>query len=421
MRIEPAPERQILRTVISHREPPGPVPSPTVVTTPHTTERTAPVAYHGRRIDELITEGSGRIRVWDGMSLSPDQFVQPTSRTEVFANAAQHLDLSEDDPQVHQTVEEHYVSVSPDHMVARARLRPEKLVEFQRTNHPRRLAYPADARTRIVAHLTEHPGWVASQFSAAALLGITDFSDGLDASVLNRRGRKPAGSPLEPNQRRFHTFCQPWTLHVGERELKVTPPMLTLAHCLRSVLTGDDVWQIGAELKQRAHTLRAVQVVDRFRREFGLDEEHVAEALRGLVNHRVLRRILALSSPGMDSPPETVLRLAVTQAVEDLGITFVAQVPVYTDGTVGTPGSERGKGSLFTVIDLASLPAKVALFYDGEHHLERSQRDKDARILAWLTAQGWLVFRVSAGMLRKTKQLQADFAGAIAMRLPNAA
>lgn len=420
MRAKPAPRRQILRTDFSHREPPGPAPSPTVVTTPHKRKDTS-VAYHGKRIDELIAEGNGRTKVWDGMTLSLEGNLLPLRRTEVLANAAAHLGLPETDPRVPQKVEEHYVAVSPNHMVARVRLRSEKLVEFQRTSHPRRWAYPADARTRVVAQLSENPGWVASQFSAAALLGITDFSDGLDTSVLNRRGRKPAGSPLDPNQRRLHTFCQPWTLHLRERELKATPPMLTLAHCLRSVLAGDDVWQIGAELKQRARTLRAVQVVDRFRREFGLDEEHIAEGLRGLVNHRVLRRLLALSSPGMDSPPETLLRLAVTQAVADLGITFVAQVPVHTDGTLGEPGSEGVKGKLLTVIDLASLAAKVALFYDGEHHLERSQRDKDARILAWLTAQGWLVFRVSAGMLKKTKQLQADISGAIAVRLSNAA
>ena len=56
---------------------------------------------------------------------------------------------------------------------------------------------------------------------------------------------------------------------------------------------------------------------------------------------------------------------------------------------------------LVTTFDLALADLKIALMYDGEHHLSRGQRDKDFRIGLECQLQGWTVVRVSAGTLEQ--------------------
>lgn len=52
-------------------------------------------------------------------------------------------------------------------------------------------------------------------------------------------------------------------------------------------------------------------------------------------------------------------------------------------------------------IDFLQLLAQgaVGIFYDGEHHLRRSQRDYDSQVWAILNQMGWRVLRVTNGML----------------------
>jgi hypothetical protein len=44
--------------------------------------------------------------------------------------------------------------------------------------------------------------------------------------------------------------------------------------------------------------------------------------------------------------------------------------------------------ALLTVVDLADTGRRMALYYDGEHHLGRTQRDTDSLITAQLAAWG---------------------------------
>lgn len=69
---------------------------------------------------------------------------------------------------------------------------------------------------------------------------------------------------------------------------------------------------------------------------------------------------------------------------------------------MGAPGERRRDRTLLTIFDCADRRLQVGLMYDGEHHLQRSQRDKDAEITADLVALGWVMLRTSAGMLRRT-------------------
>ena len=103
-------------------------------------------------------------------------------------------------------------------------------------------------------------------------------------------------------------------------------------------------------------------------------------------------RVLGYTDVGAESPPETVLRLA----VGDLAPGLHSQVPVFRDD-----------GTLLTTSDLAWEDRGLHLFYDGVHHLRRAQRDHDSRVLAVLQRDGGRVLRVTAGDLRDVRAVAA--------------
>lgn len=337
--------------------------------------------YQGENTDEWIAEGGGRLLVHDGMDLNAAQFPLPVPL---------HTSTS-------------LIPVSSAHGIAPDQTRPRGLVSHDAAYHPRGMQYRAEARTRIIAHLWEHPTWIASHFSAAALLGITDFADGADSSVLTRNRFRLTKDFRSPTQRQVRVPWPHWTLRLGKHPLHVTPPVLTLALCLRATLSSEHSWHTPPGVPVEAQLVRAVQVIDRFRREFALTSEQVAEGLRGLVNGRTVRRLLALTDDGADSPPETLMRLIARDCTPELR--WRSQVPVYLDGTIGDPGTRDAERTLLTVLDLAAVERRRYLYYDGEHHLERERRDQDSLISAQLTSWGWVGVRVTAGMLNDVADL----------------
>lgn len=350
--------------------------------------------YRGKDIDQLIAGGSGRLVIRDGGSLADRGLTVPLTLNEVRMKAAVHLNLKPEHPAVMAHVRRHYHQISAQHVVAKHLARPEGLVAFTAQDHPRKLRYAAGATARAIAHLKERPTAVAGQFSAAALLGIGDFADAADTALFGPYSRQVTRSVREPTVRRKARGLPTWTLHLDGEELQVTPPMLTLAHCLRAVLNGEHAWRVPRGLPHADTTIRAVQLIDRYRREFHLSEQHLAAALHGLIHHRTLDRLLRLSDDGADSPPETLMRLIARHATPHLQ--WQSQVPIHmTDGR------------LLTVLDQAAVVEKHYLFYDGEHHLDREQRDKDSLITAHLHAAGWTGIRVTAGMLDHVHQLNA--------------
>lgn len=316
-----------------------------------------------------------------------------------LSELAARLNLPADDPRLLQK----HVLVSPAHAVPAERLRPEALVHHEARHHPRGIAYRADAVQRALAHHRERPGAVIAEWSALALLGLGEFSSGADTTVLCSFDRRLAAHALQPTLRRRRRHHRARILRVAGFDIAVTDPMQTLAACLRSLKNREHAWDTLATLERGPVTVMSVQLIDRFCNRFGYVPEDVRTGLAGLYSSRELEKLLALSCPGAESPPETVLRLLAEEAVSDLPrINFGSQVPVYTDGTVGGPGERRADKTLLTIFDRAERGLKVGLMYDGEHHLQRRQRDKDAEITADLTALGWVVLRTSAGMLRRT-------------------
>ncbi|MDO5668526.1 MAG: hypothetical protein Q4G50_00830 [Corynebacterium sp.] len=298
-----------------------------------------------------------------------------------------------------------HIAVSDTFSIPLNDARPQGLVHYGARFHPRGLAYSAPATARAVAHHLERPGSIIAEWSALDILGVPDFSDAADTTLLCSSDRRLTRSPLQPTVRRRTKKHRTLERHVGSRKVMVTDHLDTLAGCLRSLENGEHAWDTLATLDIDPITIMSVQVIDRFRRVFGASTDQLRTGLKGKIRARRLEALLLLSCALTDSKPETVLRLLAREAVADLPeVQFQSQIPVYADGEIGRTGEKSPDKTLLTILDQAAAALKVGLQQDGEHHLERKQRDKDAEITADLLSTGWQLVRTSTGMLRKTSE-----------------
>lgn len=101
---------------------------------------------------------------------------------------------------------------------------------------------------------------------------------------------------------------------------------------------------------------------------------------------RTARRALELCRVGADSAPETRLRLAIGRlALPEPVLRYVVLDP--TGWELAWP-------------DIAFPDLKVAVNYDGRHHLQERQRESDIRRDESLAAIGWTSVTVTAGHVR---------------------
>lgn len=177
--------------------------------------------------------------------------------------------------------------------------------------------------------------------------------------------------------------------------------------CLLQLRAGDCSWWVTRIEGLTFAEIRQVQLIDALRWAKLLTCEDLVTAARHRMNKGEVKRLIELSDDGAASPKETALRL-ILRDVSD----WKSQVRI-----------ESPHGELLTVADLADEELKVAVFYDGEHHLKRSQRDYDSKVWAVLTQLGWRTFRVTNGMLEDpnwivahTKNLLAEAAAIRATR-----
>ena len=116
----------------------------------------------------------------------------------------------------------------------------------------------------------------------------------------------------------------------------------------------------------------------------------LAEAVRryrGARGIRKVERALLLVRPGAESPRETDVRLSMMRA--GLPMPDLQHELRDRDGTV------------WARLDISYPSLKLAVEYDGEQHrLDDAQYDRDIRRLRRLTAEGWLVIRVTKADLR---------------------
>ena len=139
----------------------------------------------------------------------------------------------------------------------------------------------------------------------------------------------------------------------------------------------------------RRDPVESVVAVDALCRATGIPPAHLEPELKRMRPIHGLARVLELlplCDHRADSPPETRLRLAIRfSPLPDPE----PQVAI-----------RDGHGRHVATADLGYRRARVALFYDGEVHLQREQRDWDANVTARLTELGWRSLRITAGMLR---------------------
>lgn len=110
------------------------------------------------------------------------------------------------------------------------------------------------------------------------------------------------------------------------------------------------------------------------------------EANSGARGIRKARRAVELARVGADSAPETRLRLAFGR----LGLPEPTLSYVVMDDT----------GWELAWPDAAYLGYKVAVNYDGRHHLELAQRESDIRRDESIAAVGWTSVTVTAGQVK---------------------
>lgn len=322
--------------------------------------------------------------------------------------------VTPDDPRIMQAIQQKYTLVGPGFVVPHDILRPEGLVTHDARHHPRHLHYRVPHTQRALAHHWSRPGSIIAEWSALALHGLHDFSTGADTTLLGAFELLLAETHESPTLRRRRKHHTTTLLQMDGRPILVTDRMQTLAACLRSLRDKEHAWDTLASLKLDPVTVMSVQLIDLFCKSFGVTHSEIRTGLAKRFSARTLEKYLALSCPLAESRPETILRLLINEAVADLpGVRFESQVPVYTDGTVGEPGTQDKHRTLLTRWDIAERKLMVGVQYDGEHHLQRKQRDKDAEITADVTSLGWGQLRTSAGMLRKTGETKQRVRSAV--------
>lgn len=279
--------------------------------------------------------------------------------------------------------------------------------------HPRGIAYGLDALTRNRLVHREHPEWTASAWSAAAAWGMRYFCDDADSCVLSGGDRRLAPRAGQVTRHRRAGAVARIAPVAGVDPLlpalRVTPPVLTVVQCLRSIRSGEFAWYVlpGTGLDDR--TVRAVQFLDAACDLFGIDPAQLPDACTGLYRRRDLCRLVALADRGAESPMETVLRLRLRAVLGDeVASQFIPQLVIRRDGSVADPvhtGEQIG-GGVVARVDLGCAAWKLAVQYDGAEHLARERRDTDSRVSTDLANLGWHVLRLTYGHLKDPELLR---------------
>lgn len=239
--------------------------------------------------------------------------------------------------------------------------------------HPRGVAYRAPAGARALAHAAERPGSIITGFGALALHGLPYLTEGHDTVLVAPTSKTLVGDLYAPTVvRRGSRPGETITAYVGQWPFHVATPAAAMIHALKSWGSSD---------------LEAIQLIDCVRRYLDVGPDEILAAGHGRIDRRRLGKLVKHSSERADSPKETEMRLMATRLAARYGVTLVEQHPIYL------------AGRLLTVFDLVLLEPKIGLMYDGAHHWDYQQRQKDALINLEATTQGWIPLRFSSQTL----------------------
>ncbi|MGO1949066.1 MAG: hypothetical protein ACTH1D_05490 [Mycobacteriaceae bacterium] len=257
------------------------------------------------------------------------------------------------------------------------------------------------AVSRIRKIALEHPGWVATGWSALAGWGLTYFCDDADTCVLSGGRPRLASHRGDVTRRRNQGVHAGVTVYRPDPwcpELMMVPPVLALADCLRSLARGEHRWNVLPGTGLPDSEVRVVQLIDAVSQVFDVPPGAWPDACLNQTDTARLRRLVKLCDQGAESPMETMMRLLVGRLFPG----FISQLVVHGDGSVSDPvhGGDAGAGRIVARLDLGHPGLKLALQYDGSAHLAAGRRDRDSLVNTSLANLGWHVLRVTHGHLR---------------------
>ena len=254
------------------------------------------------------------------------------------------------------------------------------------TNSVIRPVHPAPAAARAIAMVMEHPGHTIAGMSALAVFGLPYFADHCHTTLFGPVKRNKPPTQFSPLVQR-PTSVEHWYVYFECVPLKISPPAIAVISALNMIRASVHRWPASRIDGIAYKEMQSIQLIDAARRFLGVTPDDIVSSGKDRVNKRWLQRIVELTTNKADSPKETEMRLLAHALCKNLGVMVVEQHPLWA------------AGSLVTVFDLAIPELKIAMMYDGEHHLKREQRDWDSQVNVEAALQGWTVIRVTAGTL----------------------
>ena len=271
------------------------------------------------------------------------------------------------------------------------------LVEVSSRHHPRRVLYWVPAAARAVAHAVERPGSVVGGFSALAVYGMPFLVEGADTVLFSATAKNQVGGEFSPTVRRPSAKpVEVWQLKHRGVPFRAVAPVHAVVQALKEIRRGEHGWGTVSVEEFTCDEVMAVQLVDCTRRFLGIQTHEIRAAASQKINVEWLNKVLESSSAQADSPKETEMRLLLTALAARYGCTVQEQVPFIVDGVI------------VTVFDLAIPELKIAVMYDGAHHGDRLQRNKDSSITLKMIRGGWTPARCASGTMFECLELVED-------------
>jgi very-short-patch-repair endonuclease len=257
-----------------------------------------------------------------------------------------------------------------------------------------------------------YPDRIVAGWQAAALHGLPYWADAAPVLMLSHTAapsgtHRTAGAAEHPYRvvvrrppKGFDSDRDTVTPDPVCPEMRVVTVPVALAQCIRSVLSGHHTWPVPDVPGLTDREVRAVQLIDAFVQCTRVTAEELADAAKGLVSRRQVRKLTGLACQGAESPRETLLRLYVW-ALLPAGYRWRTQVAVrYLD--LRSDGSERIRT---TYLDLGCTELKVGLYYDGGHHTAAGQTDRDFAQLQDLRDEQWTVVRIDKDLMKNVRKM----------------
>ena len=161
------------------------------------------------------------------------------------------------------------------------------------------------------------------------------------------------------------------------------------------------------DLAERLSLPRLVAVGDDFLARGLISDVALDEVLARSIGQRGVRRArqaISLLDARAESPRESMVRALLIEGG------FPCPVPQFT--------VRDGAGRFIARLDLAYVDRRIAIEYDGEHHLSRDRQAKDAWRRGELGAEGWLIVTVVSEDVRHPQRLYAKVDRVLSARHP---